>query len=106
MLQPGYFADVVVFDPATIADHATFESPHQYSTGMQHVFVNGTAVLKDGEHTGLIRDASSEARMEAEELDGAELPAGLLRPGIAGRMKFIQVGCLVRPTCFSFWPVG
>lgn len=52
MLQPGYFADVVVFDPATIADHATFENPHQYSTGMQHVFVNGTAVLKDGEHTG------------------------------------------------------
>jgi N-acyl-D-amino-acid deacylase len=51
-LQPGYFADVVVFDPATIADHATFENPHQYSTGMQHVFVNGTAVLKDGEHTG------------------------------------------------------
>ena len=51
-LQPGYFADVVVFDPATISDHATFEKPHQYATGMQHVFVNGTRVLKDGEHTG------------------------------------------------------
>ena len=51
-LQPGYFGDVVVFDPATIIDHATFEKPHQYATGMKHVFVNGTQVLKDGEHTG------------------------------------------------------
>ena len=51
-LTPGYFADVVVFDPDTIQDHATFEDPHQYSTGMVHVFVNGVQVLKDGEHTG------------------------------------------------------
>ena len=51
-LQEGFFADVVVFDPATIADHATFVDPHQYSTGMIHVFVNGGQVLKDGEHTG------------------------------------------------------
>jgi N-acyl-D-aspartate/D-glutamate deacylase len=51
-LQTGYFADVVVFDPEKIQDHATPENPHQYSTGMVHVFVNGTQVLKDGEHTG------------------------------------------------------
>jgi N-acyl-D-amino-acid deacylase len=51
-LSPGYFADVVVFDPATIADKATFEEPHQLAVGMQHVFVNGVAVLRDGEHTG------------------------------------------------------
>ena len=51
-LEKGYYADVVVFDPESIADHATFEKPHQYATGMVHVFVNGTQVLKDGEHTG------------------------------------------------------
>jgi N-acyl-D-amino-acid deacylase len=51
-LREGLFADVVVFDPATIADRATFEDPHQYAVGMRHVFVNGTQVLKDGEHTG------------------------------------------------------
>lgn len=51
-LKPGYYADVVVFDPATIADRATFETPHQYSVGVRDVFVNGVAALKDGEPTG------------------------------------------------------
>jgi N-acyl-D-amino-acid deacylase len=51
-LKEGMFADVVVFDPGTIADRATFEKPHQYAVGMKHVFVNGVQVLKDGEHTG------------------------------------------------------
>ena len=51
-VREGMFADVVVFDPATIADRATFEKPHQYAVGMKHVFVNGLQVLKDGEHTG------------------------------------------------------
>jgi N-acyl-D-amino-acid deacylase len=51
-LKEGMFADVVVFDPATIADHATFEKPHQYATGVKHVFVNGVQVIKNGEHTG------------------------------------------------------
>ena len=51
-LKKGYFADVVVFDPAKIQDHATFEKPHQYSTGVVHVLVNGTQVIKDGGHTG------------------------------------------------------
>ena len=50
-LRTGAFADVVVFDPATIAAHATYDDPRQYATGVRHVFVNGTQVLRDGEHT-------------------------------------------------------
>jgi N-acyl-D-amino-acid deacylase len=46
------FADVVVFDPAKVADCATFEKPHQYAMGIKEVFVNGQQVLRDGEHTG------------------------------------------------------
>ena len=52
LLQKSMFADVVIFDPQTIADRATFENPHQYSVGVRDVFVNGVPVLKDGEHTG------------------------------------------------------
>jgi len=51
-LTQGHYADVVLFDPEKIQDQATFEKPHQYATGMVHVFVNGTQVLKEGEHTG------------------------------------------------------
>lgn len=53
LLQPGYKADIVVFDPNSIADKATFEKPHQYAVGVEHVWVNGQQVLKDGEHTGV-----------------------------------------------------
>jgi len=52
LLRPGYFADVVVFDPQTVAARATYEKPHQYAVGIIDVFVNGTQVLRDGEHTG------------------------------------------------------
>lgn len=51
-LKPGYFADLAIFNPATIRDNATFANPHQYATGMVHVLVNGVPVLKEGEHTG------------------------------------------------------
>jgi N-acyl-D-amino-acid deacylase len=51
-LKPGHFADIVVFDPATVQDHATFEQPQQYATSVRDVFVNGTQVLSKGEHTG------------------------------------------------------
>jgi N-acyl-D-amino-acid deacylase len=52
LIKEGYFADVVVFDPKTIADKATYEAPHQYAVGMRDVFVNGVQVLKNGDHTG------------------------------------------------------
>ena len=53
-LKTGYFSDVALFNPKTIQDHATFEKPQQFSTGMVHVFVNGVQVLKDGKHTGAL----------------------------------------------------
>jgi N-acyl-D-amino-acid deacylase len=52
LLAPGFHADIAIFDPATIVDHATFQQPHQYATGVHHVFVNGVQVLRAGEHTG------------------------------------------------------
>lgn len=52
LLAPDYFADVVIFNPETISDQATFEDPHQLATGVVHVFVNGDQVLDDGQHTG------------------------------------------------------
>lgn len=66
-LAPGKFADVVIFDPKTIADRATYEQPHQYAVGVRHVWVNGTQVLKDGEHTGakpgrVVRGPGAKAR--------------------------------------------
>jgi N-acyl-D-amino-acid deacylase len=53
-LRVGFYADVAVFDPAAIADLATYEEPHRYALGMRHVFVNGEQVLQDGEHTGAL----------------------------------------------------
>jgi N-acyl-D-amino-acid deacylase len=52
MLKAGYYGDVVVFDPATVQDHATFEKPKQLATGVDDVFVNGVQVLRNGKHTG------------------------------------------------------
>jgi N-acyl-D-amino-acid deacylase len=54
LLAPGRFADVVVFDPDAVRDHATYDDPHRYATGVVHVIVNGTPVLRDGEHTGAL----------------------------------------------------
>ena len=51
-LMEGYYADVVVFDPDLVSDHATYDEPHQLSTGIEHVMVNGVAVVNDGMHTG------------------------------------------------------
>jgi N-acyl-D-amino-acid deacylase len=53
-LAAGYYADVVVFDPDKIIDHATYDKPQQYATGVVDVFVNGQQVLRDGEHTGAL----------------------------------------------------
>ena len=54
LLREGYFADIGVFNPATISDMATYEQPHQVSQGMRWVLVNGTVVLRAGEHTGAL----------------------------------------------------
>jgi N-acyl-D-amino-acid deacylase len=62
-ITPGAFADLVVFDPDTVADRATFEKPHQYPTGIPHVMVNGRFVVRDGEQTG-------------------EMPGRVVRPGV------------------------
>jgi N-acyl-D-amino-acid deacylase len=51
-LKPGYYADIVVFDPATIQDHATYARPDQLATGVEDVFINGVQVMRDGRHTG------------------------------------------------------
>ena len=53
-LRENYFADIVIFDPSEVQDHSTFEEPHQYATGMQHVIVNGEVVLRNSEHTGAL----------------------------------------------------
>ena len=53
-LREGFHADIAIFDPDQVQDHATFDDPHQYSTGMVHVLVNGVPVLRDGEHTGAL----------------------------------------------------
>ena len=53
-LAAGYFADIVIFNPSTVSDHATFDAPHQYSTGMGHVIVNGEPVIHYGDHTGAL----------------------------------------------------
>jgi len=52
VLKSGNFADIVVFDPASVQDKATFENPHQYAEGVKHVLVNGEVVIREGEHTG------------------------------------------------------
>lgn len=53
-LKPGYFADVVVFDPQMLRDTATFEKPHQYAVGVKYLFVNGKAAIDDGKLSGML----------------------------------------------------
>jgi N-acyl-D-aspartate/D-glutamate deacylase len=52
VLREGSYADIVIFDPETVIDRATYEEPHQVSAGIRDVFVNGVAVVREGEHTG------------------------------------------------------
>jgi len=57
LLRPGMKADIVVFDPETVADRATYTDPWQYPIGVRHVFVNGSHTIKDGEHLGTMGGA-------------------------------------------------
>ena len=58
LLREGYAADITIFDPVTIAQQATYEDPHQFAAGIGQVIVNGTTVLRDGEHTGALTGRS------------------------------------------------
>jgi N-acyl-D-amino-acid deacylase len=78
LIRPGMYADVVVFDPAAIADRATYEKPHQYAVGMRHVFVNGVQVLEDGEHTGALPGRALAGRGASAPAPKAPMrPAGI-----------------------------
>lgn len=88
-LAVGCAADVVIFDPATIIDHATFEQPQQFATGVRDVFVNGVAVLRDGEHTGakpgqVVRGPGVAASRAPLAATPGERP-GMAAPGSTGR---------------------
>ena len=72
LIKEGMKADILVFDPATIADQATFEKPHQLSTGIATMLVNGVEVIRDGAHTGA-KPGTGRARAGLERLDGAAL---------------------------------
>jgi N-acyl-D-amino-acid deacylase len=76
LLKEGMFADLVIFDPATIADQATFDKPHQYAVGVKHVFVNGVQVLKDGEHTGAKTGSRVGWPRQDQQRPGAVNPRG------------------------------
>ena len=76
MLRPGYFADVVIFDPATVQDHATYERPHQLATGVDDVWINGVRALRDGEATGAASGRVVHGRAWTGQPGGGCRPAG------------------------------
>lgn len=73
-LEEGYFADIVIFDPETIQDHSVFDDPHQYSTGVNDVIINGVQVLRDGKHTGATPGVALRGPGWHGWKDGAEMP--------------------------------
>ena len=96
-LKEGYFADVVVFDPARIADRATYDRPHRYATGVETVLVNGTLVLDRGEHTGA-KPGRACAGRAGRGVEGGSRPGSIsrlhLREGVRGEGRGIGIHSL------------
>ena len=104
LLREGLFADIAVFDPATVADRATYEQPHQLSIGIRYVFVNGTAVVQDGKVTGAKPGRHRpRPRLPPLELHLPALPESRLQKLV--RVRVVEAHILAVPIQLAWNPV-